>query len=209
MNFEDNSFVEQWGGVPIYKSNNCKLINDYVKNQCISICNEKKETCWFSKEKNVLGNLNDFYHIKTFINFNLQHFVKKVYSIKQNVYISHSFVTIKKNGDFHHPHSHTNSFISGVFYVQCAENDQIKFHTSVPHIFKGFENLNFDILNHNSFNSPTFIYDIEPGDLFIFPSHIRHSVEVNKSNVDRIAISFNSFFTGNFGEDIYCGDLSI
>ena len=41
------------------------------------------------------------------------------------------------------------------------------------------------------FNSKLEKLDIEEGDLFIFPAHLTHGVEENKSDEDRIVISFN------------------
>ena len=41
------------------------------------------------------------------------------------------------------------------------------------------------------FNSKVEKLDIEEGDLFIFPAHLPHGVEENKSDDDRIVISFN------------------
>ena len=42
-------------------------------------------------------------------------------------YITQSWINITKPDEFHHEHFHTNSIISGVFYISTEEDDAITF----------------------------------------------------------------------------------
>ena len=57
----------------------------------------------------------------------------------------------------------------------------------------------------NILNSDTWKITPESGDVFIFPSHLEHSVGTNTSGKNRCVISFNYFLTGNISEDSTMG----
>ena len=63
-----------------------------------------------------------------------------------------------------------------------------KLQASNPNII----NRNFyPISKTTEFNSNNISIKIEEGDLLIFPAYLPHSVEENKSNDERVIISFN------------------
>ena len=59
----------------------------------------------------------------------------------------------------------------------------------------------------NIFNCDSFGFEVERGDIFIFPSQTLHSVEKNLSNMDRYMIAFNYFLEGTIGGQT--GEISI
>ena len=59
----------------------------------------------------------------------------------------------------------------------------------------------------NIFNCDSFGFEVERGDIFIFPSQTLHSVEKNLSNMDRYMIAFNYFLEGTIGNQT--GEISI
>ena len=82
------------------------------------------------------------------------------------------------------PHNHRDSFISGVYYVECNPDDEITF----------FNNPN-DLMDRkpttsNTFNSEYYTIPCLPGRLIMFKSNMLHGTQSQKSH-RKIAISFN------------------
>ena len=95
----------------------------------------------------------------------------------------------------HAPHTHSNNFLSGVFYLKTSsETAPIQFFDPRPqaHIFTPRKK-EFSILNSNiaQFNSET-------GYGVIFPSWLQHWVPETKD--ERISISWNILVRGEYGE---------
>ena len=78
--------------------------------------------------------------------------------------------------------------MSGAYYVK-APKDCGKFTIENPH---SISKHNYPASNKKTeFNSKLEKLEIEEGDLLLFPAYLSHGVEENKSNKDRIVISFN------------------
>lgn len=95
----------------------------------------------------------------------------------------------------HHLHSHSNSVLSGVFYLSS--------HDSAATVFKmpnyclsHFSDWNFTV------PVPERTAKIYPkkSTLIIFPSYIKHSVVTLNKNEERYTISFNTFFSGEIND---------
>ena len=48
-------------------------------------------------------------------------------------------------------------------------------------------------------NADNWTFEVEKGDLLLFPSHLLHRVEDNMSDKDRYMIAFNYFLEGEIG----------
>ena len=99
------------------------------------------------------------------------------------------WVNINKTGDYNEIHDHNpydGTALSGVFYVKTPANcGRIRFYDPRPFITKAP-----DMQYYNDGNTYHY-FDPEPNMLLIFPAWLKHMVEPNKSNEDRISISFN------------------
>ena len=112
-------------------------------------------------------------------------------------YFSNFWINISGKHNYNRLHSHNGSFISGVYYIKVPKNSgAIVFENPscmfIENTFKKFDNLTFSgAEDFNSYNSPE--WRIEPlvGQLIMFPSYLRHYVEENQSDDDRISLSFN------------------
>ena len=104
-----------------------------------------------------------------------------------------AWVNINRSGDYNARHVHPNSHLAGVFWIKTPPNSgNIEFTSSYE--FVGFEELeklypDEFVEKYNSYR----IYYFPPvaGDILIFPSHLQHEVKENKSDEDRISVSFN------------------
>ena len=59
------------------------------------------------------------------------------------------------------------------------------------------------VYEDNNVNAERYCVDLEEGTILIFPSHLEHSVNENKSNQNRYSIAFNFYVRGTFGKEEY------
>ena len=138
-----------------------------------------------------------FAELKKKINEHIKEYVNIIYPNSNiDVYITQSWANYTEPNQYHHKHSHPNSFISGVFYVNAIKNeDMIKFYKDLPFIYQ---------INHNqpnNYNSGDVAILVETGDLVLFPSNFTHNVPPTTSKETRISVSFNTFIKGNLGDE--------
>lgn len=88
-------------------------------------------------------------------------------------------------------HDHANCLFSGVYYVQTAENcGNLMFYD--PRDARTFYKP--AVQDFTAFTADAVAHTAETGLLLIFPSWLKHGVEPNLSDTDRISISFNYVF---------------
>ena len=110
---------------------------------------------------------------------------------------SQTWVTWKEPGQQHVPHTHPNSVISGVFFYGFGEEKTpaIQFHKEeVTGNVQSIQLKEKADKRPSPFAWKTFSVPFKAGLLLLFPSHLQHKVEENKSDEDRISISFNLKF---------------
>ena len=106
----------------------------------------------------------------------------------------------------HHEHRHSNSFISGVFYVDVDDSyDQISFINS----FLADRDLVIGKCKTNCFNSDEWDYPVKTGHLVLFPSYQYHFVKPLKGNKNRISLAFNVMPCGTLGQAHDLNELRI
>tara|TARA_B100000482_G_C12504191_1_gene257809 strand:+ start:153 stop:749 length:597 start_codon:yes stop_codon:yes gene_type:complete len=99
---------------------------------------------------------------------------------------------INKKGNYNHQHDHPRCDLSGVLWIKTPPNcGKIKFESSHSYVANAHlsslnEKYKYDTHNYTQFN-----FNTVEGRMLIFPSYLRHSVEVNESDEDRISVSFN------------------
>ena len=107
---------------------------------------------------------------------------------KQVAKINNMWAIINSGGAANLRHQHGNSTISAAYYVRAPKNcGDIVFYDPRP----------APVYSHPNVSGPNFlnaqVNGISPkeGVLVLFPSYLDHSVNENKSNEERIVISFN------------------
>ena len=76
--------------------------------------------------------------------------------------------------------------------MQTGAEDSINFN-------KQFETISLDPGTNNMFNSENYRLKIKERELVLFPSRLRHSVDVKKEKNLRVSLSFNVFIKGEIG----------
>ena len=103
-----------------------------------------------------------------------------------------AWININPTGSYNVKHNHPTSDLAGVLWVKCSKDcGDIVFDN--PNNFKEFNTINSYEKQFKDNNRIYHTYCFPPveGKILIFPSHIDHNVEENKSNEDRISVSFN------------------
>jgi uncharacterized protein (TIGR02466 family) len=183
-----------------------KPVGEFYFNKQLS----KKQLSFLSdqKQKSNVGNSTSEFRkilddkcmksLREFIDDSISEYIANTYAPKFDVklHITQSWTNYTKPGQFHHKHSHANSFVSGVFYVNADPNkDKIYFFKNDN------EQIKLDTENWNMFNSESWWIPVETNKLILFPSSLTHMVETVEAEETRISLAFNTFPKGYIGND--------
>ena len=139
-----------------------------------------------------------FKDLKNIFEQHLEEYLKKVICpVETNIeiYITQSWLNVYPPTAFNPVHHHINSIISGVFYINCLEysgekRDGINFTNSAHEIARDIE---LPIAHSTIFSDKISNVSVATGDLVLFPSSVRHSVNINETpDQTRISLAFNA-----------------
>jgi uncharacterized protein (TIGR02466 family) len=180
---------------PIYLSS----INENLNKKQLDFIEKTKSKCNkndgnFSSIDSYVLNLPIFKNLKKQITVHVNNFCKNIYSYKNiDPFITQSWLNYTGENEFHHLHSHQNSFLSGVFYISANESDSIVFNL---HEYKLIDP---SVSNYNKYNSNSWFYPIKPMELILFKSSLEHKVDTKKEKNTRISLAFNVWIKGHLG----------
>jgi uncharacterized protein (TIGR02466 family) len=147
--------------------------------------------------------------LKRYIQDSVNNYFTDIYqpSNEVEIYITQSWINISDTNDQHHPHSHPNSFISGILYISADRNiDSINFYKPEHSTIKIVP------MEYNHYNSSSWYFNVGFGDLILFPSFLKHSVDIVKESEirkERISLSFNTFLKGTVGSNETLSELKL
>lgn len=103
---------------------------------------------------------------------------------ENDAYIRNFWFNISNKDDFLFPHIHYGSFLSGAFYVETQQDNVILFHDEAKNYYEdpGIE---------TKFSETIKPFICKPGRLILFTSNLTHSTPPQKSDGEKIVISFN------------------
>lgn len=180
-------------------------ISDELKNIVKSYEYERmpNHTGWYTKNKYIL---NDpaFSDLKKELLDKFNNFVYNTLNVQPNINFKllTSWAVKMSPKDWGQRHSHPNSMLSGVVYIETdQESGSIVFHrdNSQKTIFPDV--LSIEFTQWNPLNSRAWSYKPNVGDILFFPSFLEHSMETNNSTIDRYSLAFNFFPVGTFGKN--------
>ena len=106
----------------------------------------------------------------------------------QEVKITGMWAIINKKNASNSIHIHSNNYISAAYYIKAPKNcGDIVFYD--PRFAATYRYPK--ISKTNKLNSNIVSFQPKEGMLVLFPSYLQHSVNANKTNQERIVISFN------------------
>jgi uncharacterized protein (TIGR02466 family) len=180
---------------PVYQSHfNNSIEIEMLLNEITFVKNTGGNFC--SKDQNVLEH-EMFCDLKASILENVNNYFLQIVRPKFEVlpYITTSWINLGPAGSNHHEHSHSNSFCSGVFYLQADQsNDNITFYNS------RYQQIKIYTEDYNLYNSDSWSVPVNTGDILIFPSYLNHAVTKTTSD-SRISLAFNVFVKGVLGNN--------
>tara|TARA_Y100001963_G_C6645040_1_gene382867 strand:+ start:66 stop:836 length:771 start_codon:yes stop_codon:yes gene_type:complete len=135
--------------------------------------------------------------IREYIEQKINIFAGQILSYSDKLVITQSWLNKSGKGEFHQKHSHPNSIISGIWYPLINKNlPPIQFDNyRTPQVEMGVKNGGY-----NTFNSTHLTVPMNEGELILFPSTLPHSVSANKTDDERISLSFNTWCKGSIGD---------
>ena len=184
---------------PIYSSK----LNRHLSKEELSFIDKTKLNVFLnegnttSNDRNILEN-EVFKNLKDDLHLRIKDYFDKVISSSNHItpYITQSWLNYTETNQFHHKHSHPNSLVSGVFYINCHEEyDNINFFND------NYKAIFLDVKSYNLYNSDAWRYPVKTGDIILFPSSLTHMVENKQGNNTRISLAFNVFVKGNIGNE--------
>jgi uncharacterized protein (TIGR02466 family) len=102
--------------------------------------------------------------------------------------INNIWININPPGSYNHLHNHVGSVLSGVYYVESTEqhgsiqferNDGAEYHIPA------------NVKKETYYTCTRATYAGKTNALYVFPGWLKHSVQGNRANTDRISVSFN------------------
>ncbi len=177
-----------------YQLNNYQKINDLMDGYIKSLKNKDEVGI---KKSNIKGWHSSNFDLKenepqNFIKFILpsieQVMTDMNWDKNQKAKIDNMWAIINTGGSANFRHQHGNSSISGAYYVKAPiDCGDIVFYDPRPAPVYSHPN----VIEPNSLNAQINGISPKEGALVLFPSYLEHSVNENKSNSERIVISFN------------------
>lgn len=132
---------------------------------------------------------------KFLITLNKDLIKKNGYDVK-DIRISDMWANILKPNETHPPHTHSNNFLSGVYYLHAEKASALLVFDPVTERDVIRPRKKWD----DKYNSSILQFQSIPNTAYIFPSWLKHYVPPNTSNSNRISISWNISLVGQVGE---------
>ena len=205
----DKPIIHSIFPTPIYTT---KMNRAFTKQE-LQFVKKQKKHCINNKgnintKDNYILNRKQFKNIKKFLDKCCKDYLDTIICPKNNVelYITQSWLNYTEANQYHHRHEHPNSVVSGVLYFDSdIKNDKILFTSG-----KGYQQIKPEIDNTkwNLWNSGTWFFSVETGNLFMFPSSTTHQVESKKGTNTRISLAFNTFYKGTVGSNSELTELT-
>ena len=183
---------------PIYMTN---MDRPFTKQE-LKFVEQQKKHCVknegnINTKDNYILNRKEFKNIKKFLDQCCKDYVDRIICPKKNIelYITQSWLNYTEKNQYHHRHEHPNSVVSGVLYFN-SDKDMIKFFSHIR--YKQIKP-EIDDSKYNIWNSDSWWFAIESGQLVLFPSSTTHQVDTKQGNNTRISLAFNTFYKGRLG----------
>jgi len=114
----------------------------------------------------------------------------------EDIVITDMWATVLKNEEHHPAHTHSNNFLSGVYYLHSDQGASIMFQDPRPAAGVILPRMT----EHTIANANLLTYASKQNRAIIFPSWLPHYVKPNKSKNKRISIAWNIQLKGQVGE---------
>ena len=113
----------------------------------------------------------------------------------RDVYLSSMWFNINGKGHYNTSHHHPETTVAGILWIKTPKDCGSLYFES-PHEFSeyGFQQMQKQEMIDQYLACPAYRIFPHEGLMILFPSHLRHGVELNQSDEDRISLAFNIDF---------------
>jgi uncharacterized protein (TIGR02466 family) len=187
-------YEQLWFTTPVWECPVIGINNKSIKDYCLKVRNEKPGVIvsnrggWHSKEL--------LYPIPSELQAlfdDLTIFVNDVcarHTGITNLTLGNFWVNINGPHDYNLAHDHQNSILSGVYYVSVPSQNMGDL------VLERGDNASFFLTNdikreYTMANAIEAVKSAKESTFYLFPSWVKHRVERNESNNERISIAFN------------------
>lgn len=191
-----NYIIEELFPTTVYIADNCCdfLINDLTSSvrKEVEQYSLATDVFYVNSTHTAFKNLEGypFSDFKKIINHHASIYLNKLgYDVIDETLKIHMWCNISEEGGFLFPHKHAGSILSGVYYIQCSEDDRIIFYNSLRLV-----STTMSQANTNRYNSDCATYSCVPGTLMMWNSDLLHGNPRRNSKEEKIVISFNITF---------------
>jgi len=122
-------------------------------------------------------------------------FLQKELGFDFNVKITTSWITMTLPDGFSHPHHHSLSFFSGVYYPCIKPNLYYLEFLKKDEDFFNFSKL----VKHNNYFYDSVKFSLKPNTLVLFNSKLKHRIPKNETTDVRYSLAFNTMPVGLIG----------
>lgn len=126
------------------------------------------------------------------------------YKLEDGVFVTDSWINVCNKGGFQQPHFHTNSFISGTYYVNFDKDlghSPLTFQSPSSSSYISKPSISLEKINPTPYTTDSNCYP-QNGDLVLWQSHLLHGHFGNEAD-NRISVSMNFMpkiiSTGQYG----------
>lgn len=142
---------------------------------------------------NNLQNLPEFDDMNLRILQVCQRIGESLHFRSDHTYQHQAWVNISPPGASNKIHFHANCHFSGVYYVSVKEPECGSIFFRDPRVASRM--MTYPVDKPTEFTAEEILMRPEEGRMYVFPGWLEHGVEENKSDRDRISISFNVLAT--------------
>ena len=179
------------------------LINDFYKSDMTTMkkyisdlwVNRGYDSNWQTNSAD-LHKKNEFKEFSELVISTSKEILNELKYDVEDVIITDMWANVLKSGEHHPAHTHSNNFLSGVWYLHSDKGAGIQFHDPRPAADVIVPRKKETTVN----NSSMLGYDSTANRALIFPSWLPHWVQQNKSKYNRISIAWNIQVIGQVGE---------
>lgn len=183
---------------PIYKSS-VEIKNIHVQQvKGIEYDRTFKDDGDISKDTKILDN-EFFADIKSEIMKHIDVFVRDYLHVDDSITfeLQNSWIVRHDRGDHAPKHIHVNSVLSGILYLDVNDNHgQLNFMKHSRDDIPFPPSIQLPINEWNIFNSPSWHFSPQIGELYIFPSGLAHGVSPSNTDDRRYSLAFNVYPRG-------------
>lgn len=200
---EMNLSVEPLFSTPLARFQVNDFVNTYInldfdiENDDNWFSNPGSSSVWNHKSHDILSE-DGFEELSELVHFVIEEYFYNVLCFSKDIrpIRTTSWLTIGGPGSITAEHLHINSLYSGVIYLKSIPGSGDLYFLAGDSANYSTTTIKPIPVKENIFNSSVWEVTPNTGDIFVFPSHLRHGVTENISGESRCALAFNYFVEG-------------